>query len=110
MDGVDFPVSDFEADVSFGLDELGVGSLPSSANAFLAFSCPCAAARLYQYRAWASLRRLRRARHSGGAKRLPHVHHRQANAPRLFLAQPVVELHHAQIEFLGNVLDGGLPT
>ena len=31
------------------------------------------------------------------AKRLPHVHHRQANAPALLLAQPVVELRHARL-------------
>ena len=35
------------------------------------------------------------------AKRLPHVHHRQANAAALLLAQPVVELRHAR---LGAVL------
>src|SRR5664280_718293 len=31
------------------------------------------------------------------AKRLPHVHHRQANAVALLLAQPVVELRHARL-------------
>src|SRR5664280_1520566 len=36
-------------------------------------------------------RRLRRPFACRVAKRLPHVHHRQANAVALFLAQPVVE-------------------
>src|ERR1019366_4063723 len=31
------------------------------------------------------------------AKRLPHVHHRQANAVGLLLAQPIVELRHARL-------------
>src|ERR1019366_2680505 len=31
------------------------------------------------------------------AKRLPHVHHRQANAAALLLAQPIVELRHARL-------------
>ena len=42
-------------------------------------------------------RRLRRTRHGRVAKRLPHVHHRQANAPGLLLSQPVVELQHARL-------------
>ena len=31
------------------------------------------------------------------AERLPHIHHRQANAAALFRAQPVVELRHARL-------------
>lgn len=46
-------------------------------------------------------RRLRRGHHGGVAERLPHVHHRQADAVSLALAQPGVELSHAG---LGAVL------
>ncbi len=46
-------------------------------------------------------RRLRRMRCGRVAKRLPHIHHRQADAARLLLAQPVVELRHTR---LGPVL------
>ncbi len=42
-------------------------------------------------------RRLRRTRYGRVAKRLPHVHHRQANAPGLLLSQPVVEQRHARL-------------
>ena len=42
-------------------------------------------------------RRLRRPFARRVAKRLPHVHHRQANAVALLLAQPVVELRHARL-------------
>ena len=42
-------------------------------------------------------RRLRRVRRGRVAKRLPHVHHRQANALGLLRAQPVVELRHARL-------------
>jgi len=46
-------------------------------------------------------RGLRRSRRGGVAERLPHVHHRQADAVALALAQPGVELRHAG---LGPVL------
>ena len=42
-------------------------------------------------------RRLRCTRRRHVVKRLPHVHHRQANAPGLLLAQPVVEQRHARL-------------
>src|SRR5450756_1646870 len=42
-------------------------------------------------------RRLRCARRSNVVKRLPHVHHCQANAPGFLLAQPVVEQCHARL-------------
>ena len=44
---------------------------------------------------------MRRVLGAGVVKRLPHVHHRQANAPGLALAQPFVEQRHA---FLRAVL------
>ena len=42
-------------------------------------------------------RRLRRTCRGDVAKRLPHVHHRQANAAGLLRAQPVVEQRHARL-------------
>jgi hypothetical protein len=42
-------------------------------------------------------RRLRRTREGGIAKRLPHIHHRQTNAPALLVSQPVIELRHARL-------------
>src|SRR6266581_1800602 len=42
-------------------------------------------------------RRLRRSRKGYIAKRLPHIHHRQANAPALLVSQPVIELRHARL-------------
>src|SRR5450759_1094283 len=42
-------------------------------------------------------RRLRCTLYRHVVKRLPHVHHRQANAPGLLLSQPVVEQRHARL-------------